>query len=67
MTTQTIYAYTCEVCETVAKFFTKFFNALSDTLTVIGYARTAAELTRQGHHEQARYLMTESTKIKEKK
>ena len=38
----------------------KFIN----TLEVIGYARAAGELSRQGYHEEARRCMMEIKKLK---
>jgi|TARA_B110000444_G_scaffold60236_1_gene56085 hypothetical protein len=49
----TITLYYCSICETLNKFFTKLIKACEQ----IGTARAAAELSRQGYHEQAKALI----------
>ena len=58
------YKETCEICETVAKFFGKVFAAFNRFFTSVGYARAAAELARQGYHKEAKALMLEQTELK---
>lgn len=53
--THTIYNYTCNFCEKIAKFFTNI--QWSKTFETIGVSRAAAELTRQGYHKEAKALM----------
>lgn len=40
------------------------WSALGRTVQVIGYSRAAAELTRQGYHEEAKKVMLELSKLK---
>tara|TARA_Y100000015_G_scaffold25314_1_gene24368 strand:+ start:273 stop:443 length:171 start_codon:yes stop_codon:yes gene_type:complete len=40
------------------------WSALGHTFQVIGYSRAAAELTRQGYHEEAKKVMLELSKLK---
>jgi len=63
MTTQTLYAYTCNVCETIANVATRLYNYCSKTLTVVGYARAASELAKQGYYKEAQYIMMEKDKL----
>lgn len=58
MTTLVATTY-CAFCEWVSKFF----SGLGNTLLLIGYSRTAAELSRMGYHEEAKNLMTEKLKL----
>jgi hypothetical protein len=59
MTTLTIKQTYCAFCEWVANFF----NGVCNTLLLLGYSRTAAELSRMGYHEEARNLMIEKLKL----
>jgi len=42
----------------------RIWSALNRTLLLVGYSRAAAELTRQGYHEQAKQCMLEVAKMK---
>ena len=42
------YQETCEICESIAKFFVKVGSRFNNFFTRVGYARAAAELARQG-------------------
>jgi len=58
------YQETCEICESIAKFFVKVGSRFNNFFTRVGYARAAAELARQGYYEEAKKLMIESEEIK---
>ena len=58
------YEETCEICETIAKFFGKVFAAFNRFFTRVGYARAAAELARQGYQKEAKALMLEQAELK---
>lgn len=49
----TITLYYCSFCESVNKMFAKMIT----TCEAIGTARAAAELSRQGFHEEAKNLI----------
>ena len=42
----------------------RIWSALNRTLLLVGYSRAAAELARQGYHEQAKQCMLEVAKMK---
>ena len=52
-------AFKTNIFSTIWKGFERFFLA-------VGYARAAAELSRQGYHEEAKKLMLELSDIREK-
>ena len=41
-----------------------FWASLNRTMYIVGYSRAAAELPRQGYHEQAKQCMLEVSKLK---
>ena len=43
-----------------------FWGRIYNALELVGYARAAAELSRQGYYEQARMCMLEREKLKSK-
>jgi hypothetical protein len=47
------------------KFFRKVWNFISTTALIAGTSRAAAELHRQGYHEEAKNLMLNLAKYKE--
>ena len=47
------------------KFFKKVGNFITETAIVAGTSRAAAELHRQGYHEEAKALMLDLAKKKE--
>jgi hypothetical protein len=49
----TITLYYCSFCESVNKMFAKMIT----TCEAVGTARAAAELSRQGFHEEAKNLI----------
>jgi hypothetical protein len=59
MTTVTITQAYCTICELVQQAIT----GISNTCVRIGYARAAFELSRQGLHEEAKYLILEKKKL----
>jgi len=52
---KTTYNETCEICEKIGK-------AIYNWMERVGTARAAAELSRQGYHEQAKNLILEKFK-----
>ena len=58
------YQETCEICESIAKFFVKVGSRFNNFFTRVGYARAAAELTRQGYHKEAKNLMIDLKRMK---
>ena len=51
--------FTCDVCDVIRDGAVKFSKWFWRVSTDLGYARAAAELTRQGLYEEAKALMTE--------
>ena len=62
MTTATLNTYYCAFCAAVAKYATKFFTGMIGMFESVGRARAAAELARQGYHEEARAIMLREEK-----
>ena len=58
------YEETCEICESIGRFLVKIGSGFNNFFTRVGYARAAAELSRQGYYEEAKKLMIESEEIK---
>lgn len=54
---QTYWTYTCKFCEVVRKALFTAFIAVIAFGESAGRARAAAELSRQGYHEEAKNLM----------
>ena len=40
-----------------------FFKSVDRFFKTVGYAKAAAELSRQGKHEEAKYLLAEKLKL----
>ena len=55
----TLVSNYCAICEAVSQWTRNFFARLIETCEVIGTARAAAELHRQGYHKEAKALMTD--------
>ena len=51
------WTYTCKMCSIISKALTIAFMAIVAFGESAGRARAAAELSRQGFHEEARALM----------
>lgn len=60
MTTQTLYTYTCDFCEAVAKAVGSMFKTMITFFERVSRARAAAELSRQGYYEEAKRIMLET-------
>ena len=54
---QTYWTYTCKFCEVIRKALFTAFVAVIAFGESAGRARAAAELSRQGYHEEAKNLM----------
>jgi len=54
---QTYWTYTCKFCEVIRKAFYVAFVGLIAMGESAGRARAAAELSRQGYHQEAKNLM----------
>ena len=67
MTTMTysgFYNITCKICTVILNAFVGAFVALIAMGETAGRARAAAELTRQGYHDEAKAIMMELKKIR---
>ena len=51
----------------IPKFFKRVWKGITDTALVAGTSRAAAELHRQGYHEEAKALMLDLAKRKASK
>lgn len=47
--------------------FVKLFNIIQHSLLIAGYAKAAAELSRQGYYEEAKTVMLELKKLRDSK
>jgi len=56
--TNTTWNYTCKICSIIRKAFYVAFVGLIAFGESAGRARAAAELSRQGYHDEAKALMT---------
>ena len=54
---QSTWTYTCKFCEVIRKAFYVGFVGLIAFGESAGRARAAAELSRQGYHDEAKALM----------
>jgi hypothetical protein len=57
-TTTLIYKQTCEVCEKIKNAFLNVLLVIWEFGEACGRARAAAQLHRDGYHEEAKSLMT---------
>jgi hypothetical protein len=57
--TNTTWTYTCKVCKMIRTALSIAFVGLIAFGESAGRARAAAELSRQGYHDEARALMLE--------
>lgn len=65
--TQTTWTYTCKVCAVLRNAAVAFIAYVMATGEIAGRSRAAAELTRQGFHEEAKALMLELNEIKKQR
>ena len=56
MTTTLIYKQTCEVCEKIKNAFLKVLLVIWEFGEAVGRAKAAAQLHRDGFHEEAKSL-----------
>ena len=56
--TNTTWTYTCKVCKMIRTALSIAFVGLIAFGESAGRARAAAELSRQGYHDEAKALMT---------
>ena len=57
--TNTTWAYTCKICKMIRTALSVAFVGMIAFGESAGRARAAAELSRQGFHEEAKALMLE--------
>ncbi len=55
--TNTTWTYTCKICKTIRTALSIAFVGLIAFGESAGRARAAAQLTREGYHDEARALM----------
>jgi len=60
--TNSTWTYTCKICKTINKALAAMFAGLIALGESAGRARAAAELSRQGFHDEAKALMLGDTK-----
>ena len=56
--TNTTWTYTCKLCKVIRNVFAVLFVGIIALGESAGRARAAAELSRQGYHDEAKALMT---------
>ena len=56
--TNTTWTYTCKICKMIRTALSVAFVGLIAFGESAGRARAAAELSRQGYHDEAKALMT---------
>ena len=56
--TSTTWTYTCKICKMIRTGLSVAFVGLIAVGESAGRARAAAELSRQGYHDEAKALMT---------
>ena len=61
---ETTWSFTCKTCTITRNIFLGMFVAMIAYTETAGRARAAAELTRQGYHEEAKALMLELEEIR---
>jgi hypothetical protein len=57
----------CDFCDKIVKALKVSYTVVSNFVTDMGYARAAAELSRQGFFEEAKYLMLSRHNVDVKK
>ena len=62
--TNNTWAYTCKICKILRTALSVAFVGLIAFGETAGRARAAAELSRQGYHDEARALMTSPLEYK---
>lgn len=62
--TQTTWTFTCKACTIIRNILVGAFVAMIAYTETAGRARAAAELTRQGYHEEAKALMLELEELR---
>ena len=62
--TQTTWTFTCKACTIFRNVLVGAFVAMIAYTETAGRARAAAELTRQGYHEEAKALMLELEELR---
>ena len=60
--TNTTWTYTCKICKMIRTALSVAFVGMIAFGESAGRARAAAELSRQGYHDEARALMLETRK-----
>lgn len=65
--TQTTWSFTCKICSAIRSGLVAFVAFIVASGEIAGRSRAAAELTRQGYHEEAKALMIELDQIKKQK
>jgi hypothetical protein len=58
------YQETCHICDKIAHIVSKVWDGIVHHAEIVGTARAAAELTRQGYHKEAKNLMIDLKRMK---
>lgn len=51
--------------KTISSILVNFWKAVVKTIEIIGYSKTAAELSRQGLYKEAKYCMMQVKNLRE--
>ena len=62
--TQSTWVFTCKVCTVIRNALVAMWCGIIAMGEVAGRSRAAAELHRQGYHEEAKALMLELKKLR---
>ena len=62
--TQSTWVFTCKVCTVIRNTLVAIWCGIIAMGEVAGRSRAAAELHRQGYHEEAKALMLELKKLR---
>ena len=65
--TQTTWTFTCKICSVIRNALVAFIAFIVASGEIAGRSRAAAELTRQGYHEEAKALLLELKEIQEQR
>ena len=65
--TQTTWSFTCKICSVIRNALVAFIAFIVASGEIAGRSRAAAELTRQGYHEEAKALLLELKEIQERR
>tara|TARA_B100000900_G_scaffold413646_1_gene438143 strand:- start:1107 stop:1319 length:213 start_codon:yes stop_codon:yes gene_type:complete len=65
--TQTTWSFTCKICSVIRNALVAFIAFIVASGEIAGRSRAAAELTRQGYHEEAKALLLELKEIQEQR